>query len=200
MLIKKLRIALTLAIFETTTLIILYFTRDLNLILTALSVGLIGSLAAILIHNLLSKRFNLMSVNGEKIKFRYSLSIFITIFLTVLFLSQNIVLYFIEFQNTVLGNFALGLLSAFITSSISLSFYNIQPFKIILKGKKDIIIKKTNVLNTSLLISFYEAVILPIMIPLMQINFALAGFASGLISGLLVTALYNNITVKVKWK
>ena len=68
MLIKKLRIALTLAIFETTTLIILYFTRDLNLILTALSVGLIGSLAAILIHNLLSKRFNLMSVNGEKIK------------------------------------------------------------------------------------------------------------------------------------
>ena len=70
MLIKKLRIALTLAIFETTTLIILYFTRDLNLILTALSVGLIGSLAAILIHNLLSKRFNLMSVNGEKIKFR----------------------------------------------------------------------------------------------------------------------------------
>jgi len=200
MLIKKLRIALTLAIFETTTLIILYFTRDLNLILTALSVGLIGSLAAILIHNLLSKRFNLMSVNGEKIKFRYSLSIFITIFLTVLFLSQNIVLYFIEFQNTVLGNFALGLLSAFIASSISLSFYNIQPFKIILKGKKDIIIKKTNVLNTSLLISFYEAVILPIMIPLMQINFALAGFASGLISGLLVTALYNNITVKVKWK
>jgi len=163
-------------------------------------VGLIGSLAAILIHNLLSKRFNLMSVNGEKIKFRYSLSIFITIFLTVLFLSQNIVLYFIEFQNTVLGNFALGLLSAFIASSISLSFYNIQPFKIILKGKKDIIIKKTNVLNTSLLISFYEAVILPIMIPLMQINFALAGFASGLISGLLVTALYNNITVKVKWK
>jgi len=200
MLINKLNIALTLAIFETTTLSVLYFTENLNLTLTVLSVGLIGSLAAILIHNLLSQKFTLMSVNKERIKFKYSLSIFITIFLAVLFLSQNLILYFIELSNTILGNFALGLLSAFTSSLICLSVYNIQPFKIILKGKKDILIKKTNVLNTSLLIALYEAVILPIMIPLMHINFALAGFVSGLISGLIVTALYNKIDLKVKWK
>lgn len=200
MIINKLNIAFTLAIFETTTLIVLDYTKNLNIILTALLVGIIGTLAAIFIHNLFSRNFELMSINGEKITFHYSLSLFIAVFLIVLFVSQSLVLYFIELPNTILGNFTLGLLSAFLASLVCLSIYNIQPFKIRLKAKEEILIKKTNVLNTSILIAIYEAVILLIMLPLMQINFALAGFTSGLISGLIVTTLYNKLNFKVKWK
>lgn len=199
MIIKKLHIIPTLIIFETITLIILDLTKNFNLLITALLTGLIGSLIAIFIHNLLSKKFTLMSINKEKIKLNYSLSFFITIFLIILFQIQNLILSIISL-NIIFGNFILGLLSAFLTSIICLSIYNIQPFKIKLIGDKNIIIKKTNILNTSLLIALYEAFILTIMLPLMQINFALAGFTSALIAGLIVTTLYNNINLKVKWK
>lgn len=200
MIIEKLRITPTLIIFETITLIILDLTKSFNLILTALLTGLIGTLAAILIHNLLSKRFTLMSINKEKIKLTYTLSIFITVFLIALFLFQYLLLLIISLPNNIIGNFSLGFLSAFLASILCLSIYNIQPFKIKLIGNKEVIIKKTNILNTALLIALYEAFILPIMIPLMQINFALAGFTSALIASLIVTTLYNNINLKVKWK
>ena len=200
MIIEKLRITPTLIIFETITLIVLDFVKSFNIILSALLVGIIGTLAAIIVHNLLSNSFTLMSINKEKIKLNYSLSIFITIFLMALFLSQKRILYFLYLPNNILGNFSLGFLSAFLASILCLSVYNIQPFKIKLIGSKDIIIKKTNILNTSLLIALYEAFILPIMIPLMQINFALAGFTSALIAGLIVTTLYNNTNLKIRWK
>ncbi len=200
MIIEKLRITPTLIIFETITLIVLDFVKSFNIILSALLVGIIGTLAAIIVHNLLSNSFTLMSINKEKIKLNYSLSLFITIFLIVLFLAQNLILYFLYLPNNILGNFSLGFLSAFLASILCLSVYNIQPFKIKLIGSKDIIIKKTNILNTSLLIALYEAFILPIMIPLMQINFALAGFTSALIAGLIVTTLYNNTNLKIRWK
>ena len=200
MIIEKLRITPTLIIFETITLIVLDFVKSFNIILSALLVGIIGTLAAIIVHNLLSNSFTLMSINKEKIKLNYSLSLFITIFLIVLFLAQNLILYFLYLLNNILGNFSLGFLSAFLASILCLSVYNIQPFKIKLIGSKDIIIKKTNILNTSLLIALYEAFILPIMIPLMQINFALAGFTSALIAGLIVTTLYNNTNLKIRWK
>jgi len=200
MIIEKLRITPTLIIFETITLIVLDFVKSFNIILSALLVGIIGTLAAIIVHNLLSNSFTLMSINKEKIKLNYSLSLFITIFLIVLFLAQNLILYFLYLPNNILGNFSLGFLSAFLASILCLSGYNIQPFKIKLIGSKDIIIKKTNILNTSLLIALYEAFILPIMIPLMQINFALAGFTSALIAGLIVTTLYNNTNLKIRWK
>ncbi|HLC37648.1 MAG TPA: hypothetical protein VJJ53_02605 [Candidatus Nanoarchaeia archaeon] len=200
MIIEKLRITPTLIIFETITLIVLDFVKSFNIILSALLVGIIGTLAASIVHNLLSNSFTLMSINKEKIKLNYSLSIFITIFLMALFLSQKRILYFLYLPNNILGNFSLGFLSAFLASILCLSVYNIQPFKIKLIGSKDIIIKKTNILNTSLLIALYEAFILPIMIPLMQINFALAGFTSALIAGLIVTTLYNNTNLKIRWK
>jgi len=200
MIIEKLRITPTLIIFETITLIVLDFVKSFNIILSALLVGIIGTLAAIIVHNLLSNSFTLMSINKERIKLNYSLSLFITIFLIVLFLAQNLILYFLYLLNNILGNFSLGFLSAFLASILCLSVYNIQPFKIKLIGSKDIIIKKTNILNTSLLIALYEAFILPIMIPLMQINFALAGFTSALIAGLIVTTLYNNTNLKIRWK
>ena len=200
MIIEKLRITPTLIIFETITLIVLDFVKSFNIILSALLVGIIGTLAASIVHNLLSNSFTLMSINKEKIKLNYSLSLFITIFLIVLFLAQNLILYFLYLPNNILGNFSLGFLSAFLASILCLSVYNIQPFKIKLIGSKDIIIKKTNILNTSLLIALYEAFILPIMIPLMQINFALAGFTSALIAGLIVTTLYNNTNLKIRWK
>ena len=200
MIIEKLRITPVLIIFETLTLIVLDFVKSFNIILSALLVGIIGTLAAIIVHNLLSNSFTLMSINKEKIKLNYSLSIFITIFLMALFLSQKRILYFLYLPNNILGNFSLGFLSAFLASILCLSVYNIQPFKIKLIGSKDIIIKKTNILNTSLLIALYEAFILPIMIPLMQINFALAGFTSALIAGLIVTTLYNNTNLKIRWK
>ena len=200
MIIEKLRITPVLIIFETLTLIVLDFVKSFNIILSALLVGIIGTLAAIIVHNLLSNSFTLMSINKEKIKLNYSLSIFITIFLMVLFLAQNLILYFIYLPNNMLGNFSLGFLSAFLASMLCLSIYNIQPFKIKLIGSNDITIKKTNILNTSLLIAIYEAFILSIMIPLMQISFALAGFTSALIAGLIVTALYNKVNLKVIWK
>ncbi|HLC37258.1 MAG TPA: hypothetical protein VJJ53_00590 [Candidatus Nanoarchaeia archaeon] len=200
MIIEKLRITPVLIIFETLTLIVLDFVKSFNIILSALLVGIIGTLAAIIVHNLLSNSFTLMSINKEKIKLNYSLSIFITIFLMVLFLAQNLILYFIYLPNNMLGNFSLGFLSAFLASMLYLSIYNIQPFKIKLIGSNDITIKKTNILNTSLLIAIYEAFILSIMIPLMQISFALAGFTSALIAGLIVTALYNKVNLKVIWK
>ena len=200
MIIEKLRITPTLIIFETITLIVLDFVKSFNIILSALLVGIIGTLAAIIVHNLLSNSFTLMSINKEKIKLNYSLSLFITIFLIVLFLAQNLILYFLYLPKNILSNFSLGFLSAFLASILCLSVYNIQPFKIKLIGSKDIIIKKTNILNTSLLIALYEAFILPIMIPLMQINFALAGFTSALIAGLIVTTLYNNTNLKIRWK
>jgi len=200
MIIKKLNITPALIIFETLTLIVLDFVKSFNILLSALLVGIVGTLAAIIVHNLLSNRFTLMSINKERIRFNYSLSIFITLFLIALFLAQNLILYLVYLPSSILGSFGLGFLSAFLASMLCLSVYNIQPFKIKLLGNKEIIIKKTNILNTSLLIAIYEAFILPIMIPLMQISFALAGFTSALIAGLIVTTLYNNINLKVIWK
>src|SRR3989344_7804521 len=200
MIIKKLNITPALIIFETLTLIVLDFVKSFNILLSALLVGIVGTLAAIIVHNLLSNRFTLMSINKERIRFNYSLSIFITLFLIALFLAQNLILYLVYLPSSILGSFGLGFLSAFLASMLCLSVCNIQPFKIKLLGNKEIIIKKTNILNTSLLIAIYEAFILPIMIPLMQISFALAGFTSALIAGLIVTTLYNNINLKVIWK
>src|SRR3989344_8104421 len=142
MIIEKLRITPTLIIFETITLIVLDFVKSFNIILSALLVGIIGTLAAIIVHNLLSNSFTLMSINKERIKLNYSLSLFITIFLIVLFLAQNLILYFLYLLNNILGNFSLGFLSAFLASILCLSVYNIQPFKIKLIGSNDIIIKK----------------------------------------------------------
>ena len=63
MIIEKLRITPTLIIFETITLIVLDFVKSFNIILSALLVGIIGTLAASIVHNLLSNSFTLMSIN-----------------------------------------------------------------------------------------------------------------------------------------
>ncbi|QQG39079.1 MAG: hypothetical protein HYS32_01310 [Candidatus Woesearchaeota archaeon] len=193
MIVNKLKISLTLAIFEASTLFILGLTKSFNLILTALLVGLLGSLIAVFIHNLLSKKFTLMSINSKKIFFPYNFPIFLSIFLIILFTTQ----LFLPFPDSLLGNFFLGFTSAFIASLICLSIYNIQPLKIKFNKIK---ITQTNVLNTSLFVGLYEAFILPIMNPLMQINYPLAGFISGLAGGFIATSIYNKSKLKIKWK